>query len=314
MALNFNKDNYLILLYKNMPQPKASKKYDIVLSPQFYVVKKEELPIKYSFQAKKLASSVLEDYLDIDKNYKFIVFKEGNLWNFYAYDPKEIEEYLEYNYGIKASQIGKIYFADQLKSILSRMPIGLNKKYAITLLDNYATIAPRDMIKAEKYIRFTQNLRPKKGFNYHAIKKEKEKRSFEFDKYALISAVLLLFLGFLFLLDGLGYKKALSQKESKINALFEHYPALKSSLSRKAIKQKYEKIEKRERKIREYLATFSKLSSKKTILQNLQLQNNKIVATFKVDPREFNKISMLLKDLHLKYKFLNNIVTLEGEL
>ncbi len=296
-----------------MPQPKAAKKYDIVLSPQFYVVKKEELPIKWAFQAKKLAPSILEDYLDINKDYKFIVLKEDNIWSFYAYAPKEIEEYLEENYGIKPHQIGKIYFADQLKHILSRLPIGLDKKYGLTLLDNLATIAPREVIKAKKYVRFTQNLRPKKGFNYHTIKKEKSAQS-SLNKSALVLAFLLFLLGGLYIFDGISYKKTLNQKKAQLNAILKRNPALNSSYSREAIKKKYEAIEKKQRKIREYINTFSKLSSKKTILQNLQLQKNKIVATFKVDSKELNKIKALLKTLHLNHNFHNNLVTLEGKL
>ena len=297
-----------------MPQPKVAKKYDIVLSPQFYIVKKEELPIKYSYQAKKLAPSILEDYLDLNKDYKFIVLKDGKTWNFYAYAPKEIEEYLDEHYGIKPHQIGKIYFADQLKHILSRLPIGLDKKYAITLIDNYATIAPRETIKAPKYVRFTQNLRPKKGFSYHALKKEKESSSSSLNKHALIAAALLILLGALFFFDGLSYKKALNIEKSKLFAIYDQNPALSSSFTRKSIKKKYTTIEQRQRKIREYIATFSRLSSKKTILQNLQLQKNKIIATFKVDKKEFSKIAALLQTLHLKHRFLNNIVTLEGDL
>ena len=156
-----------------MPKPKKAAKYDLVLSPQFYIVKKEQLPIKYAYQAKKLASSILDEYLDSSKDYEYVVQKIKEGWRFFAYAPKDVEEYLEQNYNIDASKIGQIYFADQLNSVISKVPIALDENSALALLDNQATIVPRAMLEVNKYARFDKKLRPKGGFSFKSSKKAK---------------------------------------------------------------------------------------------------------------------------------------------
>ena len=66
--------NPLLLAHRTMSSIEDTVEYEIMLSPQFYTHKREDLPVSYRYQAKKLASSVLENLLPADGNYEYYVF------------------------------------------------------------------------------------------------------------------------------------------------------------------------------------------------------------------------------------------------
>ena len=307
----FSKNGKLILLHKELDSlPKASR-YDLVLSPQFYISKREKIPVKYSFQAKKLAPSILEDLLPTDNEYEYVVKKDGDSWLLFAYAPKEIEEFLKECCNIPSNKIGKIYFADQLKSVLKKVPLGIDEENALTLIDSKATIVPRSMLEGAKYAKFSSKLRPNRAFSFKPS--NKASKDTQLNKEVMALSALISFLAVLFILEGLSYKRAVKNEEAKLNTLFEEYPQLQSKLTRDSIKNKYQKIEKRERKIRDLLDTFSQLTSKKSILDKLELDNNRLIAQFNVDPKEINKIERIAKDAKLKVSRLNNtLIRAEG--
>jgi len=308
----FNSNGELILLYKNMPKPKKASRYDLVLSPQFYIVKKEKLPIKYSYQAKKLAPSILEEYLDSAKDYEYIVQKVKDGWRFFAYAPKDVEEYLKQNYKIDSNKIGQVYFADQLNSIISKQPIELDESNALALLDAQATIIPKSMINIDKFAKFTQKLRPKGGFAFKSSKKMENSRANIVDTAAIVASALISLIAIAYLVEGFGYKKAISELDNKLSLMYEDSPELQSKLTRDSIKQKYETIEKRQRAIRERLSNFSSLSSKKSILEKLELTNNNLEASFKVDPKEINKIKSITTNTNLSYIQEDGLFKIKG--
>lgn len=267
---------------------KKSAKYDLVLSPQFYIVKREVIPIKYAFQAKKLAPSILEDLLPNEHGYEYIVKKEGNSWLFFAYSPKEIEEFLQTCCSIPPYCIGKIYFADQLKNVLQKLPIGIDAQHALTLVNDFATIVPRSMLQSDRYAKFSKKLRPKSGYKF--------KPSTSVDKEDKLSggvvalAALLMLLGIFYFVQGFGYQKATKQRNSTLEALYKANPQLEGKLVRDSIKQKYESIEKKQRAIRTLLDSYSQLASKKSIIDMLELKDNAMIARFIVNPSEQKRV------------------------
>jgi len=303
----------IILLYRGMPKPPKASKYDLMLTPQFYIVKDEEIPVKYAFQAKKLAPSILDDLLESNKEYEFIVEKLENGWRFYAYSPKEIEDFLDL-YEIKPNQIGKIYFAEQIGDILEKVPLSLDEEHALGLLDSKATIIPKSMLDSAVFANFNEKMRPKKAFKFKRFSINK-KSSDTLDATTITVAVLMLLLAGAFIIQALDYKKATKELEDKLLALYEEAPSLRTKLSRDAIRKKYEEIETRQRSIREQLKNFSQLSSKKSILEKLTLNENNLEAVFKVEPSEIKRIKAITANTSLSYKDSGNgVLTIQGAL
>ncbi len=307
----FSSNGKLVLLHKRLEAlPKASR-YDLVLSPQFYISKREKLPVKYAFQARKLAPSILEELLPNEYDYEYLVKKDGDSWLFFAYAPKEIEEFLAKCCNIASHKIGKIYFADQLKPVLKKVPLGIDEENGLTLIDSKATIVPRAMIDSDKFAKFSNRLRPKNGFNFKAS--SKIGADSKLSNGAILVAILLILLGAVFIAEGLSYKLAIKKEESKLNKIFEEYPQLQSKLTRDSIKSKYQKIEKKERKLRDLIDTYSQLTSKKSILNKLELKDNSLVAEFSVDPKEVSKIQRVAKNAKLKVSRVNSsLIRVEG--
>ncbi len=306
----------LILLYKSMPTPKKASKYDLMLTPQFYITKDETLPIKYSFQAKKIAPSILDELLEDNKDYEFIVEKlKDNRWRFYAYSPKEIEEFLKTKFNINSKQIKNIYFTEQIKDILAKVPINLDDNHALVLLDSKSTIIPKTMLESEAFAKFNSKMRPKKSFSFKRRIDASKNIENKMDKSYLIISILLILISITFFIEGLSYKKAQKELENSLISLYEKAPQLRSKLIRKSIKNKYLSIENRQRAIREQLKNFSQLSSKKSILENLTLNKNNIEATFKVEPSEIKKIKSITTNTELIYKDLGNgLIQIRGNL
>ena len=311
MALNFTTKNRLILLYKGMERPSKAKKYDIMLSPQFYIIKKDQLPVKYNFQAKKIAPSILDEYIDDINEYEIITQKDGNLWSFIAYKPREIENFLK-QFDITPDRINNIYFSDQIINELKKIPINLDQK-VLSAIDGYATIIPKTMLTTNQVRPFSQNLRPNKAFKFKSSTKL-ENSNFEISKGAIALSLILALLGLAFFAEALTYQKALKLKQDKLDAIFAQNPSLASDLTRESIKKKYETKEKKQRAIRDAIKAFSALSSKKSILQNLQLQKDKIVASFKVDPKEIKHFKSIAITNRLKIRQNKNIIFVEEKL
>jgi len=307
----FSSNAKLVLLHKGLKAlPKASK-YDFVLSPQFYISKREKLPIKYAFQAKKLAPSILEDILPTDYPYEYLVKKEGDSWIFFAYSPKEIEEFLKSCCNVSPNKIGKIYFADQLRGVLKKVPLGVDEDSAITLIDGKATMVPRSMIDSKKYAKFSKKLRPQKGFSFK--NSSRASKDGTLDNRVVALGIVLLLLAAAFVIDGLNYKVELKKQEAKLNQIFEEYPQLQSKLTRDSIKNKYINIDKKERKIRDLIDTLSQLTSKKSLLDKLELDKNRLIAQFSVDSKDIKKIEKIAKDANLKVSRLSNsLIRVEG--
>ncbi len=309
----FNSNGRLVLLHKGVHGLKKASKYDFVLSPQFYISKREKLPVKYAFQAKKLAPSILEEYLPSEYGYEYIAQKDGDDWVFYAYSPKDLEEFLKNCCNIPASKIGNIYFADQLKPVLKKLPIGIDENSALTLIDNTATIVPRSMLDSDRYAKFTKRLRPKKGFSFKSSRKAKVDKKLSKGAIALVASMALLSLAFF--AEGLGYKKALKAERAKLSQTYNDYPELQSKMVRDSIKHKYEKIEKEQRAIRNTIDKLSQFTSKKTLLDTLEFRDNKYAAQFKVDPFETKRAETIATLANLKVQRLNrDLIRIKGDI
>ena len=83
---------------------------NIMLTPQLYTLKRESLPVKYAYQAKRIAPSLFEGLLEEPSHYKYFVSKEKESWLFIAYDLEAIQTFLDEK-GIALAFVSKMYFA-----------------------------------------------------------------------------------------------------------------------------------------------------------------------------------------------------------
>lgn len=87
----------------------AGKKYNVILSPSLYWVKKLSLPLKYTHEVKKILPTLFEENLP-EGNYNYYVYKEDDAFICFAYEDRKILEVLEQK-GISPSDVKSFFFA-----------------------------------------------------------------------------------------------------------------------------------------------------------------------------------------------------------
>jgi len=281
----------------------ASEMIDVMLSPTLYTLKQESLELKYQYQAKKLAPSVLDDLLE-EGEYEYSAIKEDGGWLFIAYSPQEIMDALLRS-GIEASQVGAIYFAQQSKSMFNN-PIALDGAMALGLVDDVVTVMPKALFGERRFLSFDESFRPSGG----GVSLSIDKGAMIAKKDAIVLSSIFILLGMLFLFEGIGYSSAVSEQSSSVEVLLEDYPALQSKYSRDSIAAKYQKRDKNERKKRDFLKEVSSIVRYGGVVQELEITSKVMRAKLEVkNPSSYNSVD---KSIKIK-KLDHNMIELEAK-
>jgi hypothetical protein len=282
---------------------------DIILTPQFYIFLKEELGVKFAYQAKQIAPSLFDDYLDIEKEYQFHLYRYEEDWYFFAYCVDEIISFLE-NKGLKAHQINKIFFAQELSLYLENA-VDLGSTTAIQSLDGVVTLLPKRLISSEYRYAYVDidTLSLKNGIalgsTYNALIPIKE---------TMIITSLLVILGVIFFVEGGRYNSSIETIVAKKEKLLEANSKLSSNRVRKSILNKYIPIDRDERAKRDSIKEISKLIFSKSRLNELSINDKKISATIKTENGNIIKqIEKRSKNFKIKRE-KNNIIKMERTL
>ena len=287
----------LLLVHASMKSVSLSQSVNVMLTPQFYTLKKEALPVKYLYQAKRVAHSLFDGLLEEGRNYNYFVFKEGKEWVFIAYDLAKITDFLV-SKGINPQQVSKLFFAQQILSSFSK-PLSLGEREALVVINDIVVVVPKIALEDE-IVTFTFNNKftPKMGVGLH-------------DAYgSLLSlkhsiALVLFFILFagMFIVEGWRYANASKDGAKELEILFEQYPSLQSQYARKSIAEKYKNIDSIERRKRETIKSLSGMIFKGVTLTSLKLNEKGFNAEFAC---ESAKVSKELKALAKQKRF--NIV------
>jgi len=202
---------------------------NVILSPQFYWIKKIDIPIKSIKEAKKLAKNLFK--LD-EKRYKFFALKIDN--NYYAI---AIEKDLKLN--IDKKYIKNIYIAQsELKNFNC---INVNEKYIIKKIEDLLFCFPKE--KCQNNINeILKNIKLSKNRINLLNNIEIDKKSFFFINLSI------LFIAIYFFIQGFAYKKELENIKLKQHQLFENSNLPKTTFQLQSIlnnlKSKYQNIQK----------------------------------------------------------------------
>lgn len=285
----------LLLLYREIEAWPDLPRYDLMLTPQFYVLKREELPLKYTHQAKKLAPSILDE-LTGEGTFTYEAFQEGESWVFVAYDLKKLSDFL-YIKGGSIDRVGNIYFAEQIREKLVP-PLALDDREVLTLVNDTATVVPSRLLDdPEQLGTFDETFRPEKSF---ALKRNHS--SYLDTRQALLLAGLLGLLGLLWFAEGYRTHRAIGSAETRLEQLLDANPSLRSSYTREATWKKYSTTNTQQRRIRDRIKAISRLTSKETKLDTLSVDTKGYKAALSVpdNPKTLQSLKTLLRDGHLK--------------
>ena len=228
-----------------------SHSVNIMLTPQFYTLKKEELPLKYLYQAKNIAPSLFDGFLEDAHKYNYLVYREENEWIFIAYDLVAISDFLV-SKGIKLEQIGKIFFAQQASSSFTA-PVLLGEREALITLDNTVVIIPKIALdEKSEVVLFDDSVTPKTGVTLQGTH-----GSLLSQKQTIGLSVFFILFAFMFFVEGWRYSHDSQGTQEEMQMLLDEHPSLQSQYTRESISAKYKTIDKNERKKRDIVKTLA---------------------------------------------------------
>jgi len=288
-------DKPLILVHSQMKYfaSTSTEGINIMLTPQFYTIKRESLPVQYTYQAKRIAASLFEGLLENTQNYQYLILKEVDTWLFIAYDIEKIKSFLT-SKGLHLTNISKMYFAEQSIEKF-KAPILLGDKDALVNLDGTMTVIPQIVLQADEIPKkIDKSFTPKKG-----LVLEVRSKAFLSNTEAYVLAALLVLFSVIYFIEGSRYGGEDAVQNAQMKRLLENYPSLENNYKRESIANKYKAIDEKERKKRDVIKSLSHMIFKGSILTSLALNDKGFQAHFSCKDVS---VSKKLKDLAKKEK------------
>lgn len=299
-----NKD--LLLAYPSMKHVTLTHAVNVMLPPQFYTLKKEALPVRYAYQAKRIAPSLFEGLLEEGRHYDYMVWKEEEKWVFLAYNLEMITTFLE-SKGFALENISKLFFTQQAVDLFTK-PLWLGEHEALLSLDHTVVVVPRGALTEDEgpSLVFNDSFTPKKGVTlqdaYGSVLSVKQA--------SMLAAIFALF-ALMFFVEGWRYNENAKAGESQMQELLEAYPSLQSKYTRDSIRNKYKTIDTLERKKREIIKIVSGMIFQGVTLTSLEIDEKMFKVQFSCKDAQ---VTERVKDLAKKNKFNTSAVTGSNDL
>jgi hypothetical protein len=292
----------LILVHTSMKPVALSHTVNVMLTPQFYTLKKEVLPLRYTYQAKRIAPSIFEGLVEAGRKYEYMVWKEKDEWVFLTYDLEMITTFLE-SKGFTLENISKLFFAQQAIELFDK-PLLLGENDALVSLDDMIVAIPRAALTDDEgpFLIFDNSFTPKKG-----VMLQGAYGSVISLKQASLLAVFFTLFAVMFFVEGWRYSNNTQAGKEQILKLLESYPSLQNKYTRDSIVAKYKTIDTAERQKREIIKMVSEMIFKGVTLSSLEIDEKSFNVQLSCkDAQIMNRVKTLAKKSKL------NTTTVEG--
>ena len=280
---------------------------DLLLTPPLYLMKRESLPVRFSFQARKVAPSVMEG-LGADPTWVHEVFREGEEWVFVAYDPETVERHIR-EHGCKPENVKNLYFAQQFVESLDA-PLPLDGEEALVNLDGTVAVVPRSLLSEPvgEASPLSSLPRPSPGFPF---KGTGSARWLERKELSWIALALVL-LGGAWWLEGYRLHRALRTYDQRIETAIGGTPALGSRITRSNIHRKYSAIDHRQRAIRSTLEKIGRLIGKESKISRLTIDRRGYTALIDTSAKRLSSLEKKANALGLPARTEGRLLQIKG--
>ena len=288
MLSKFKTESEILLLDPDLDIESRPGRKRVVLSPALYWVRAFELPVKSEKEAKKLLPSLFEEFLPEGDFHYYGYFEEGGRYIGFAYEEEKIRA-LATKKGVDPVSIEAIHFA-QSELSPKMLPAKLSNEWILTSIDGIVVKLPRDDEKETKPLDLTALHPSKKSIKIERYKTPIEKKSL-YSLSAIALAFAMLYTLQWYRLDQ--EKRRLQQLSEKI---FQKYSLLPTMTQNRSILKKYEKIDKRQKKLRKTTAALLKIPQYAGgSLQSITFEKGTLHAVYK----DLQNRSTLQKRLHI---------------
>jgi len=280
---------------------------DLVLTPQYYTMKRDDLPVRFAMQARKLAPAILEEAGD-PETLRYEVLRQEEGWLYLAYDPREVARALREK-GLAPERIGRLYFAQQLEAQLQEPALLPGGEYALHNLEGTVTILPSSLLDPPPSRSALSLPLPQEAFRFPLGETHTALLG---RRQALWLVVAALLLGGAWLLEGIRDTRQAGNLEENLSAELAEYPTLQSRLARQNILEKYRKIDRRERQIRDRIQALGTLTSKETRLNSLTIDETGYQASIELPASKRNTLTEMAREAGLKVERSDRELELKG--
>jgi hypothetical protein len=286
---------FLDPVWQGKQEYKKGEKFNIILSPSLYWVKKVQLPVKYLREVKKLLPSIFEEILP-DGHFSYSAFKEGDSYYIFAYEDKKILALLE-AHGIHHSNIAGVYFA-QGELDIEEQVYQINETQVIYAKDDIVIVAPKIWFATSVPLDLQNH-------KIHSQSITLQQYGHIVNKGALykISGALVVLIAIIGTQIMLTHEK-INYIESLKENIFTKYKLYPTMMQNRAILAKYEGIYEIQTKLRGFIALFLKLPLKKS-QKIVLLEYDKKRLHVKINgikKEEGMQVFNTLTQAHIKYK------------
>jgi len=298
----------LIPLHRGMhPMNRPTAKIDLLLAPDLYLMKREELPVRFAFEARKIAPAILEE-LGAGEGWQFEALRDGPSWLLFAYDPQQIAEVLR-EAGIRPPQIHRLYFAQQFRDQLSH-PLALDSEKSLVDLNGTVTLIPRHLQGGDPLETTLDLSRPASSFSLRGIQNPgTPERS-----VAMMLAALLVLLGLAWSIEGWHFHRAAAELKKPLDHVLEGHPALASSITRRNIYQRYRQLDQPQRRLRTLLQRLGTLIGKDARLTHLSITPQSYEVRITVTPQRIATVKKLALQQGFSPRIEGETLLLQGAL
>ena len=263
-------------------------KYNIILSPHLYWVKKLSLPLRSAKEVKKVAHTLFEDSLPEDASYSYEVYKKQEDFFVFAYDDAQILALLEEK-GIAFANIAAVYFAQSELDTLEGV-YRVNDTEALQVKEGVVVLLPSEWFDSLEPLDIAE-IKPSK----HRLKLQHFSNFIEKSSLNKIIIVLALF-AVILLTELFIYKHQVVMLTEEKENIFGKYQLKPTMMQNRAILEHYTRKNAEQKKLREALLSLLQSHLKASQkMESIEYGNALLRVTISnVDAQEKSRIIALL--------------------
>lgn len=297
MTLSIKSKKPTFFITKNFSKD-IIEKSDLVLSPEFYWVKKVSLNIKFAYEVKKMAESIFDGLLP-PSSYEYKVYKiKEKEFILIAYDIEHIKEELNCM-GVNMGYVDKIYTA---QSEFLDVNVKVDEEFGLVTCNGIVVYSPMKLLNIKKALHVEELLKEKK-LSSNCISHFKNSDSSS--KYFNLIASILVLLNLIVFLNIIKLYKDKNQLENYKTAFIEKYNLPITSFQIQGIKDELAFVEKKQTSFREAIFYINKFKLlKNEFFNSVHFKDNSVVWSIELKNQKREKI--LKKYISKKFNVLKS--------
>ncbi len=296
----FKKKSRILFLTKS-DEIKGNDFVSVILSPQYYWVKKVDLPVKKEKEALRLAPSVFDGILP-NGNFSYEVEKKDDKFILIAYDKNLISKAIAEQFKRHRGGIEGIYFAQHELSFLEECRL-VNEQFSLVTIDGVVIQVPKRCSDSKLLEDVFDNVK--------LSNKKAKLSSFDNEVISHKDSILIGIVSFLLLsafgIEYFNYKSELMILDDEKDKIISEYNLPRTSIQLKSVKKSLIKKFNTQKKFRDFFYKISKIKlARGEYIQSFEESKGEV--SFEIKMNNPSREAILKRDLSKNLKVISSRV------